>query len=182
MFSVLFAPHLPCGAPKGPYLLSPPSTLTGWPAQTSTVSRWLPGWGLYPGDLTSSSAQRWLKMHYTRQPCHEREARSWRVLMGLGLPFLGGFSLPPNPSPCSLGQFSFKDSAAFLFTATPPRLPTTTVLFLSLSPLFFFFNMQVAMKNLLMKYLLRSLLWARLITYLCLSLASHILNTHLLSI
>lgn len=48
--------------------------------------------------------------------------------------------------------------------------------------LFFFFNMQVAMKNLLMKYLLRSLLWARLITYLCLSLASHILNTHLLSV
>lgn len=47
---------------------------------------------------------------------------------------------------------------------------------------FFFLNMQVAMKNLLMKYLLRSLLWARLITYLCLSLASHILNTHLLSV
>lgn len=50
---------------------------------------------------------------------------------------------------------------------------TTTAVFSFSLPLpSFFFNMQVAMKNLLMKYLLRSLLWARLITYLCLSLAS----------
>lgn len=62
------------------------------------------------------------------------------------------------------------------FHFIPFTIPSPDVAF------FFFFNMQVAMKNLLMKYLLRSLLWARLITYLCLSLASHILNTHLLSV
>lgn len=65
---------------------------------------------------------------------------------------------------------------AQFFHFIPFTVPSPVVAF------FFSFNMQVAMKNLLMKYLLRSLLWARLITYLCLSLASHILNTHLLSV
>lgn len=66
---------------------------------------------------------------------------------------------------------------AQFFHFIPFTVPSPVVAFF-----FFSFNMQVAMKNLLMKYLLRSLLWARLITYLCLSLASHILNTHLLSV
>lgn len=113
-----------------------------------------------------------------------------RGFKGVGLPFLGAAFCPPFfptlcPSllkyPLPRQQFSAKDSAR-----PHPSPPHHRFPFLSPSPLvfvvFFFFNMQVAMKNLLMKYLLRSLLWARLITYLCLSLASLILNTHLLSV
>lgn len=108
---------------------------------------------------------------------------------GGGVPLLGGFSLPSRAFPRSLpltpeasphqGQFGFKDLVSL--SLRPSHLPTTVFSFsLPLPSFFIFFNMQVAMKFLLMKYLLRSLLWARLITYLCLSLASHILNTHLL--
>lgn len=178
--------QLPRGAPLGPYLLSPPSPLTGWPAQDSTVSHWRPTWGLHPGHLTSSRPRRWLRMNSHMIALSGEEARSWKVLRRLGLPFLGAFSLSPHHSPNSLpltppwGSSTSRIQQLCLY---PSTLPTTTVFSFSLSPLFFFFfNMQVAMKNLLMKYLLRSLLWARLITYLCLSLASHILNTHLLSV
>ena len=134
--------QLPRGAPLGPYLLSPPSPLTGWPSQDSTVSHWWPTWGLHLGHLTSSSPQRWLKMNLHMIALAREEARRWKVLRGLGLPFLGAFSVTPPFSQLSaphslLGQFSFKDPAAFLFT---PQLCQQLLfsLSLSLSPLFFF--------------------------------------------
>ena len=105
---------------------------------------------------------------------------------GIGAPLPGGLLCHPTflPALCpSLPPGAVQLQGSSSLSLYPPTLPTTTVFSFSLPlPSFFFFNMQVAMKNLLMKYLLRNLLWARLITYLCLSLASHILNTHLLSV
>ena len=143
--SCFLYPHLqlPRGAPLGPYLLSPPRPLTGWPAQDSTVSHWLPTWGLYLGHLTSSSPRRWLKMNLHTIALAGEEARSWKVLRGLGLPFLEAFSLSPHLSPNSLPLTPSRGSLASRIQqpfSLLPTLPTTTVFSFSLPlPSFFFF-------------------------------------------
>lgn len=172
----------------GDHISSPlPRPLPGQPVQDSTTSCWRPSWSLYQGDITSCSPVQTAGGNDTIQPCKEREVWSGKILRGWGAPSWGLLSAVPPFSPLSTqhswntlawGSSASRTQPAFLFIPAPSR---HGFLFLSPSPLFFF-NMQVAMKNLLMKYLLRSLLWARLITYLCLSLASHILNTHLLSV
>lgn len=135
--------QLPRGAPLGPYLLSPPSPLTGWPSQDSTVSHWWPTWGLHLGHLTSSSPQRWLKMNLHTIALAGEEARRWKVLRGLGLPFLGAFSLSPHLSPSSLPLTpSWGSSASRIqqpFSLPPNSANNHCFLFLSPSPLFFFF-------------------------------------------